>query len=194
MVGHLHLQAMDDSLKGKNREGLLDSPDSGLPPSPSPPFYSLSPALLETRSASCTTPTEHHGYYKKESKEGKLLPYLLLNSTGSDTKARMYPVFFGRASRWTPNQSKRSGAIRSETVVAVHNCTWRSYKSELQFEPRQRPLYFQSTTIIFPKRAKNTYRTTLHYNASGSHRWFVSSVQLESSEDASPCIIYTEDL
>lgn len=72
MVGHLHLQAMDDSLKGKNREGLLDSPDSGLPPSPSPPFYSLSPGLLESRSGSCTTPVENHGYYKKESK-GKLV-------------------------------------------------------------------------------------------------------------------------
>lgn len=34
---------MDESLKEKSREGLLDSPDSGLPPSPSPPFYSLSP-------------------------------------------------------------------------------------------------------------------------------------------------------
>ena len=74
MVGHLHLQAMDDSLKGKNREGLLDSPDSGLPPSPSPPFYSLSPGLLESRSGSCTTPVEqHHGFYRKESREGKLV-------------------------------------------------------------------------------------------------------------------------
>lgn len=74
MVGHLHLQAMDESLKGKNREGLLDSPDSGLPPSPSPPFCSISPGLIESRSGSCTTPVEsHHGYYKKESREGKLV-------------------------------------------------------------------------------------------------------------------------
>lgn len=74
MVGHLHLQAMDDSLKGKNREGLLDSPDSGLPPSPSPPFCSLSPGLPESRSGSCTTPVEsHHGYDRKESREGKLV-------------------------------------------------------------------------------------------------------------------------
>lgn len=74
MVGHLHLQAMDDSLKGKNREGLLDSPDSGLPPSPSPPFCSLSATLLESRSGSCTTPVEsHHGFYKKERREGKLV-------------------------------------------------------------------------------------------------------------------------
>lgn len=80
MVGHLHLQAMDDSLKGKNREGLLDSPDSGLPPSPSPPFCSLSPGLIESRSGSCTTPVEsHHGYYKKESREGKLVRNISLH-------------------------------------------------------------------------------------------------------------------
>lgn len=220
MVGHLHLQAMDDSLKGKNREGLLDSPDSGLPPSPSPPFYSLSPALLETRSASCTTSAEHHGdYKKKESKEGKLLPYLLLNSTGLDIKGRMHPVFFGESIKVNPKPEQEircNSEVKydsdkhyrdqvycapvptvtsySETVVAVRDCTWRSYKSELHFEPRQRPLHFQSTTIIFPKHAKNIYRTTLHYNASGTRRWFVSSVQLESSEDASPCIIYTEDM
>lgn len=74
MVGHLHLQSMDDSLKGKNREGLLDSPDSGLPPSPSPPFCSLSPGLIESRSGSCATPVEnHHGFYKREGREGKLV-------------------------------------------------------------------------------------------------------------------------
>lgn len=80
MVGHLHLQAMDDSLKGKNREGLLDSPDSGLPPSPSPPFCSLSPGLIESRSGSCTTPVDsHHGFYKKEGREGKLVRHISLN-------------------------------------------------------------------------------------------------------------------
>lgn len=82
----------------------------------------------------------------------------------------------------------------SETVVAVQNCTWRSYKSQVYLEPRQKPISYRSTTIIYPKRAKNTYRTTLNYNATGSRRWFVSTVQLESSEDTSPRIIYTEDL
>lgn len=50
MVGHLHLQAMGDT-REQSRDGLLDSPDSGLPPSPSPspPFYALSPGTLDTR-------------------------------------------------------------------------------------------------------------------------------------------------
>lgn len=82
----------------------------------------------------------------------------------------------------------------SETVVAVRNCTWRSYRSQVYLEPRQKPVSYRSTTIIYPKHAKSTYRTTLSYNPAGSQRWFVSTVQLESSEDSSPCIIYTEDL
>lgn len=222
MVGHLHLQAMDESLKGKNREGLLDSPDSGLPPSPSPPFCSLSPGLIESRSGSCTTPVDshhHHHHNANYRKEGKLLPYLLLNSTGTDPRSRMHPVFFGESIEVNPTSEQEikctsevkydsdkhyrdqvyctpvpTATSFSETVVAVRNCTWRSYKSQVYLEPRQRPISYQSTTIIYPKHAKNNYRTTLNYKPMGSRRWFVSTVQLESSEDTSPCIIYTEDL
>ncbi|KAL0979485.1 hypothetical protein UPYG_G00185720 [Umbra pygmaea] len=216
MVGHLHLQAMDDSLKGKNREGLLDSPDSGLPPSPSPPFYPLSPGLLESRSGRCTTPVENHGLYKKENKETKLLPYLLLNATETEQSVRMYPVFFGESIEVNPNpeteircnsQVKYDSAKHyrdqvycapvptvtsySETVITVQNSTWKSYKSQVYLELRQRPLHYQSTTIVYPKNAKNTYRTTLNYNPTGCRRWFVSTVQLETSEDNSSCIIYS---
>ncbi|XP_055023286.2 refilin-A [Misgurnus anguillicaudatus] len=222
MVGHLHLQAMDESLKGKNREGLLDSPDSGLPPSPSPPFYSLSPGILESRSGSCSTPTELQGYSRRESREGKLLPYLLLNSQGPDAKSRMYPVVYGESIEVNPKPEKEikfNSAVRydsdrrfrdqvycaqvptvtsfSESVVAVQNCTWRSYKSEVHFEPRLRPLHYQSTTFVFPKHTRSTYRTTLNYNGNrngAGQRRFMSTVRLESTEDASPCIIYTEDL
>ncbi|XP_029115277.1 refilin-A [Scleropages formosus] len=219
MVGHLHLQAMDESLKGKNREGLLDSPDSGLPPSPSPPFYSLSPALLESRAASCAPPPEHHGPCRKEGREGKLLPYLLLNSPGTESKARMFPVIFGESIEVNPrpgqeircNSEVRYDSDRhyrdqvycvpvptvtsySETVVAVRDCTWRSYKSQVWLEPRQRPLHYCSATIVFPKHAKSSYRTTLRCGSMSPSRRFISSVQLQSSEDAGPCIIYTEDL
>lgn len=61
MVGHLHLQAMGDT-REQSRDGLLDSPDSGLPPSPSPspPFYALSPGTLDTR-ATTETPAVRPG-------------------------------------------------------------------------------------------------------------------------------------
>uniref|UniRef100_G3PFG8 Refilin A n=1 Tax=Gasterosteus aculeatus TaxID=69293 RepID=G3PFG8_GASAC len=201
MVGHLHLQAMDDSLKGKNREGLLDSPDSGLPPSPSPINWGLSVPVMAAGGDS------RRSRVSAKTDLVLTLPYLLLNSTNTDAKTRMYPVFFGESIEVNPKpeqEIKCSSEVRydsdkhyqdrvycapvptatsfSETVVAVRNCTWRSYKSQVYLEPRQKPISYQSTTIIYPKHAKNTYRTTLNYNATGSRRWFVSTVQLESNE------------
>ncbi|CAM9949588.1 refilin-A-like [Lampetra fluviatilis] len=48
MVGHLVLREMDAQFEAKRlhrgRDGGLDSPDSGLPPSPSPPLHSASPS------------------------------------------------------------------------------------------------------------------------------------------------------
>ncbi|XP_030075447.1 refilin-A [Microcaecilia unicolor] len=220
MVGHLHLQAMEDSLKEKNREGLLDSPDSGLPPSPSPPFYAISPGLLEGRTGGSISALHYPGHgYRKEAKEGKLIPYLLLNSTGPEIRPRMHPVFFGESIEVNPEpiqEIRCNSEIKyysekryrnhifyvpvptvtsySETVIATPNCTWRNYKSQLIFEPRQKPRRFQTTTIIFPKHAKNIFRTTLNYSLGCSKRWFASSVQLALCEESNPCAIYTESL
>ncbi|KAM4710111.1 refilin-A-like [Discoglossus pictus] len=216
MVGHLNLQGMEDSLKEKSREGLLDSPDSGLPPSPSPPFYSMSPGIAEGN----TTPTylsEHA--YRKDIKEGKAVPYVLLNSSTPETRPRMHPVVFGESIEVNPEpvqEIRCNSEIKydsekhyrdhilyapvptitnySETIISTPNCTWRNYKSQLVFEPRNKPLRFQSTTIIYPKHAKNIYRTTLNYNCGGAKKWFASSVQLELCEENTPCVIYTDNL
>nr|XP_013812075.1 PREDICTED: filamin-interacting protein FAM101B [Apteryx mantelli mantelli] len=78
----------------------------------------------------------------------------------------------------------------SQTVVCVPNCTWRSYKAEVRFEPRNKPLRFTSTTIVYPKHAKTVYTTTLDYNCRKSLRRFLSSVELETSESlASDCVL-----
>lgn len=62
---------MDESLKEKSREGLLDSPDSGLPPSPSPPFYSLSPGEGRAGgSGGADPPAPGH---RREAKDGKVV-------------------------------------------------------------------------------------------------------------------------
>lgn len=63
MVGHLHLQDMEDGPKAQGREGLLDSPDSGLPPSPSPspPFYALAPGTLDARTGGAGVSSEPPG-------------------------------------------------------------------------------------------------------------------------------------
>ncbi|XP_015274781.1 PREDICTED: filamin-interacting protein FAM101A-like [Gekko japonicus] len=219
MVGHLQLQGMEDSLKEKNREGLLDSPDSGLPPSPSPPFYSLSPGIIENRAGSSSAATEILGHgHRKEAKEGKVGViggkhcFFPSPSGGRD---KVPPSFSFRLATAVGkngcNSEVKYGSERhykddifycpiptvttySETVIAAPNCTWRNYKSQLIFEPRQKPLRFQSTTIIFPKHAKNIYRTTLNYSLGCAKRWFASSVQLELCEESSPCLIYTGNL
>ncbi|XP_063313093.1 refilin-A [Pelobates fuscus] len=219
MVGHLHLQGMEDSLKEKNREGLLDSPDSGLPPSPSPPFYSISPGIAEIRADGSTTPVNQpENVYRQEGRESKVIPYLLLNSCISETRPRMHPVVFGESIEVNPSPVQEircnsevkydsekhyrdhifyapipTATSYSETIISPPNCTWRNYKSQVIFEPRNKPLRFQSTTIIFPKHAKNIYRTTLNYNCGASRKWFSSSVQLELCEETSPCMIYTDN-
>ncbi|KAM6315454.1 refilin-B isoform 1-T1 [Podargus strigoides] len=70
----------------------------------------------------------------------------------------------------------------SQTVICVPNCTWRSYKAEVHFQPRNKPQRFTSTTIIYPKHAKTVYTTTLDYNCRKTTRRFLSSVELETSE------------
>ncbi|KFO71447.1 Protein FAM101A [Cuculus canorus] len=213
MVGHLQLQGMDESLKEKSREGLLDSPDSGLPPSPSPPFYSLSIQCWHRcwTSTVASQPSLCNSFLQ--------MPYLLLNPSMPEMKPRMYPVFFGESIEVSPEPVQeircnsevkydsekhyRDDIFYSpiptvttyrETIIAAPNCTWRNYKSQLIFEPRQKPLRFQSTTIIFPKRAKNIYRTTLNYSLGCAKRWFASSVQLELCEETSPRVIYSDTL
>ncbi|XP_063171735.1 refilin-A [Candoia aspera] len=212
MVGHLQLQGMENSTKEKNKESLLDSPDSGLPPSPSPPFYSLSPGTAENKAV---ISEQDHGP-TRDAQEGKLIPYVLLNASAFEIRPRMCPIFFGESIEVNPdpvqeircNSEIKYGSERHyrddvfyhpvptittyrETVVVAPNCTWRSYKSQLFFEPRQKPLRFQSTTIIFPKRAKNLYRTTLNYRLGSAKRWFASSVQLALCEEN---FMYPENL
>uniref|UniRef100_A0A286XE85 Refilin A n=2 Tax=Cavia porcellus TaxID=10141 RepID=A0A286XE85_CAVPO len=66
----------------------------------------------------------------------------------------------------------------SETIVAAPNCTWRSFRSQLTLEPRPRALLFRSTTIIFPKRARSCFRTTLCCSLGRPRCSFTASVQL----------------
>lgn len=75
----------------------------------------------------------------------------------------------------------------SQTVICVPDSTWRSYKAEVHFEPRNKPRRFTSTTIVYPKHTKTVYTTTLDYNCRKFMRRFLSSVELESAgNDSSP--------
>ncbi|XP_037365766.1 refilin-A [Talpa occidentalis] len=208
MVGHLHLQGMEESLKEKSREGLLDSPDSGLPPSPSPspPFYSLAPGILDARAGAAGASSEPPG-----PSEAGAPPSLPPNSPALEMRPRMLPVFFGERIEVNPaptHEIRCNSEVKytsekhfrdkvfyapvptvtaySETIVAAPNCTWRSYRSQLTLEPRPRALRFRSTTIIFPKHASSTFRTTLHCSLGRPRRWFTASVQLQLCQRPGP--------
>uniref|UniRef100_A0A8C9QAV5 Refilin A n=1 Tax=Spermophilus dauricus TaxID=99837 RepID=A0A8C9QAV5_SPEDA len=108
-------------------------------------------------------------------------------------RPRMLPVFFGESIKVDPEptheicsevqfSSERrfrdkvfyapvpTVTAYSETIVAAPNCTWRSYRSQLTLEPRPRALRFRSTTIIFPKRARSSFRTTLRCSLGRARR------------------------
>uniref|UniRef100_A0A8D0BDY5 Refilin B n=1 Tax=Salvator merianae TaxID=96440 RepID=A0A8D0BDY5_SALMN len=69
----------------------------------------------------------------------------------------------------------------SQTIFCVPESTWRSYKAEVRFEPRNKPRNFTSTTIVYPKYAKTVYTTTLEYDCRKFTQKFLSSMELESA-------------
>uniref|UniRef100_A0A8C0JBZ7 Refilin B n=1 Tax=Chelonoidis abingdonii TaxID=106734 RepID=A0A8C0JBZ7_CHEAB len=104
-------------------------------------------------------------------------------------------LFFGQSSPWYTSSVKYDSEKHfiddvympvglgisscSQTVICIPDCTWRSYKAEVHFEPRNKPLRFTSTTIVYPKHTKTVYTTTLDYNCRKSLRRFLSSVELD---------------
>ncbi|XP_011379394.2 refilin-A [Pteropus vampyrus] len=195
---------MEESLKEQSREGLLDSPDSGLPPSPSPspPFYALAPGILDARAGGAGP------------SEARAPPPLRPSTPALEMRPRLLPVFFGEGVevnreptpeircnsevKYTSEKHFRDNVFYapvptvtaySETIVAAPNCTWRSYRSQLTLEPRPRALHFCSTTIIFPKQARSSFRTTLHCSLGRPSRWFTASVQLQLCQHPGPCLL-----
>ncbi|XP_077895475.1 refilin-A isoform X1 [Ictidomys tridecemlineatus] len=206
MVGHLHLRGMEGSPREQSHEGLLDSPDSGLPPSPSPspPFYALAPGILDARAGGASS--EPPG-----ASEAGAPSAPLQNPPAPEMRPRMLPVFFGESIKVDPEPTHEiccSSEVQfsserrfrdkvfyapvptvtaySETIVAAPNCTWRSYRSQLTLEPRPRALRFRSTTIIFPKRARSSFRTTLRCSLGRARRSFTASVQLRLCAPPAP--------
>lgn len=70
----------------------------------------------------------------------------------------------------------------SQTIIAISESTWRRYKTQLEFEPRQRVHRYRSTTIVYPKHARTLYTTQLSYDGRKLAKRFLSSVELELSD------------
>lgn len=70
----------------------------------------------------------------------------------------------------------------SQTIIAVSESTWRRYKTQLEFKPRQRVQCYRSTTIVYPKHTRTMYTTQLNYDGRKLAKRFLSSVELEVSD------------
>ncbi|XP_048375368.1 refilin-B [Sphaerodactylus townsendi] len=204
MVGRLSLQEVPDLPDAKRRgERPLDSPDSGLPPSPSPAHWL--PASAERGGLAnglLHEPAGAAGGTRVPATNSSSPNPLLPGST-----SRLCLLSFGEGVEFDPLPPKDvryTSSVKydsekhfinnvylpmglgmtscSQTVVCVPDSTWRSYKAELHLEPRPKPRHFTSTAIVYPKHTKTVYTTTLDYNCKKVVRRFLSSVELESAE------------
>uniref|UniRef100_A0A8D0GP72 Refilin B n=1 Tax=Sphenodon punctatus TaxID=8508 RepID=A0A8D0GP72_SPHPU len=204
MVGRLSLQEAAgpaEELKLRKEGGgerALDSPDSGLPPSPGPGHWGGLRCAAPWGAAACTpAPPRWDPANSSSSPNPSCLPRLCPLSFGEGVEFDPLPpkeirytssVKYDSEKHFIDNVYMPVGlgvSSCSQTVICVPDSTWRSYKAELRFEPRNKPLRFTSTTIVYPKHTKTVYTTTLDYNCRKSTRRFLSSVELESSSDHS---------
>ncbi|XP_040033597.2 refilin-B isoform X1 [Gasterosteus aculeatus] len=198
MVGRLNLQpnaCEGDPLDMSCRaERGLDSPDSGLPPSPSPSAWLLQP-VCAYKPGGVSPVSEDEG-------RGSLVPVLPCGSL-----QQLQPLSYGEGIALDPLPSKeirftssvhydsdrhfiQGVALRPvgqglehcrQTVVAVPHSTWRHYKTQLDFQPRHRPQCFKSTTIVYPKKTSALYATELSYDCRRLSKRFTSSVEMETT-------------
>ncbi|XP_039332328.1 refilin-B isoform X2 [Saimiri boliviensis] len=205
MVGRLSLQDVPELVDTKKKgDGVLDSPDSGLPPSPSPSHWGLAAAA------------GGGGGGERAPAPGALEPDAAATPTAPNPASlplppscalRLCPLSFGEGVEFDPLPPKEvrytssvmydserhfvdgvqlplglAVASCSQTVTCLPNCTWRNYKAEVRLEPRHKPARFLSTTIVYGKYPKTIYTTTLDYNCRKTLRRFLSSVELEATE------------
>ncbi|XP_071397676.1 refilin-B isoform X2 [Centroberyx affinis] len=191
MVGRLNLPNVceGDPLDMSCRaERGLDSPDSGLPPSPSPSAWLLPVCAEKAGGMSPVSEDEGRGFLPIGS-----FPQLHPLSFGEGIALDPLPpkeirytssVHYDSARHFIQDvslQPRGQGLEHySQTVVALPHSTWRRYKTQLDFQPRQRVQRFQSTTIIYPKHTRAVYTTELSYDCRRLARRFLSSVELDN--------------
>ncbi|XP_053502947.1 refilin B [Ictalurus furcatus] len=198
MVGRLNLRNVcDEDLLEMNlkAERLLDSPDSGLPPSPS---VSPSPWLIGDRSTASSVSED----------EGRAATPAAGPLKHVRGVSQLHPFSYGvgiELDPLPPKELRYTSSVRydsdrhyiqdvclqptglglesySQTIIAVSESTWRRYKTQLEFEPRQRVQSYRSTTIVYPKHARTLYTTQLSYDGRKLAKRFLSSVELEVSD------------
>ncbi|KAM3875252.1 refilin-B [Diretmus argenteus] len=198
MVGRLNLPNVCEEghslVMSCSAERGLDSPDSGLPPSPSPGAWLL-PGCAD-KPGGMSPVSEDEG-------RGSLVPPVL--PVGSFPQRQ--PLSYGEGialDPLPPKEIRYMSSVRydserhfiqdvslqprgqglehcSQTVMALSHSTWRRYKTQLDFQPRQRAQRFRSTTIVYPKQTHAVYATELSYDCRRLARRFIASVELEAA-------------
>ncbi|XP_073674210.1 refilin-B [Garra rufa] len=189
MVGRLNLRNVcdDDPLDMNFKaDRPLDSPDSGLPPSPSPSVWLLqgtgagTPITEDENRGTAVVPNNRqlHALSYGEGIELDPLPLKEIRYTSS--------VRYDSDRHFIQDvtlQPKGLGLeMCSQTVLALPQSTWRHYKTQLEFLPRQRVQRFQSTTIVYPKHTRTFYTTQLNYDGHKLTKRFFSAVELQASD------------
>ncbi|MEQ2205756.1 hypothetical protein XENOCAPTIV_012594 [Xenoophorus captivus] len=195
MVGRLNLPNVIDGdplgMSCSRTDRGLDSPDSGLPPSPSPSAW-LQPACAEkTGGVSPVSEDEGRASLISVLPPGNV-PQLQLLSFGEGIALDLLPSKELRYTSFVNYDSDRhfiqNVALQpwgqglehcQQTILVLPHSTWRHYKTQLDFQPRHRPLRYRSTTIIYPKKTSTVYVTELNYDSHRLSRRFLSSVELE---------------
>lgn len=169
----------------------LDSPDSGLPPSPSPNAWLQPVAAERAGGVSLVSEEEGRACSISVSPAGNV-PQLQPLSFGEGIALDLLPSKELRYTSFVNYDSDRhfiqNVALQpwgqglqhyQQTVVALPHSTWRHYKTQLDFQPRLRPHRYKSTTIIYPKKTSTVYVTELNYDSHRLSKRFLSSVELE---------------
>ncbi|XP_013860787.1 refilin-B isoform X2 [Austrofundulus limnaeus] len=198
MVGSLNLPNVCEgdplgmSCSSRAERGL-DSPDSGLPPSPSPSAW-LQPASVEKPGGVSPVPEDEGRGSQISVVPAASLPQLQPLSFGEGIALNPLPSKELRYTSFVLYDSNRHFIQNvdlqplgrglehcRQTIVALPHSTWRRYKTQLDLEPRLRPHSFGSTAITYPKKTSEVYVTELSYDSHRLCRRFLSSVELEVS-------------
>ncbi|XP_055513374.1 LOW QUALITY PROTEIN: refilin B [Leucoraja erinacea] len=204
MVGSLNLQEVTGPLVETKRLGerVLDSPDSGLPPSPSPtpslwlpsPGSSADGRLLEQ---------DDHGFpTARQQRHSDPLINSPFQIAGFGP--RLHPLSFGEGVEvdpLPPKEIRYTSSVKydsdrhyidnvflqhllgvgscSQNVVCCPDCTGRNYKTEAESYEMQRipQRFLRRPSSCNPKYAKTVYTTTVDSNCRKAVRRFLSSVE-----------------
>jgi hypothetical protein len=66
----------------------------------------------------------------------------------------------------------------NSSIICFINCSKKRFRTTVNFEPRLRPVHYEETQFVRPKRMESRFVSYLDYKTETSRRWYTSSVQI----------------